>query len=112
MTPEELQKLVGKDGIIKKAYDELNRFYWTEDELMRYESVIKRERDYEAVLDQKYDDGLVKGRVEGKAEGRAEGRREAARKMLIKQLDDDSICEFSGLTLTELNALKDELINT
>ncbi len=116
VTPEELQKLVGKDGIIKKAYDELNRFYWTEDELMRYESVIKRERDYEAVLDQKYDDGLVKGeqigiaKAEQKAEReKAERNREMAIKMLARGMDDMLISEISGLTEAELVVLKTKL---
>jgi predicted transposase/invertase (TIGR01784 family) len=110
VTPEELHKIVGKDRVIKKAYDELNSFYWTEDELMRYDTVIKREKDYEAVLDQKYEDGLNQGKIEGKAEGKAEGRieerREMAMKMFTKGMDDALIAEFSGLSHDEIVALK------
>ena len=106
VTPEELHKIVGKDRIIKKAYDELNSFYWTEDELMRYDTVIKCEKDYEAVLDQKYEDGLNQGKIQGKAEGRIEERREMVIKMFTKGMDDALIAELSGLTPDEVVVLR------
>lgn len=101
VTPEELQKIVGKDRVIKKAYEELDRFYWTEEELMSYEAVIKRELDYEAVmeaaLDQKYDDGM------------AEARREIALQMLSDKEPDERIIKYSKISTEELTKLKEEL---
>ena len=42
----------------------------------------------------------------GFKKGRAEGRAEVALKMLAKNKDDDEILELTGLTLSELNELK------
>ena len=38
-TEEDLEKLTGEDQIIKRAYEELDRFSWSEKELNNYESV-------------------------------------------------------------------------
>ena len=38
-TEEDLEKLTGHDTVIKRAYDELNRFSWSEAELNTYESI-------------------------------------------------------------------------
>ncbi|WP_265042605.1 Rpn family recombination-promoting nuclease/putative transposase [Wolbachia endosymbiont (group A) of Sphecodes monilicornis] len=66
---EELEKIIGSDVIIKKAYEELNRFNWSEKEFIAYEQEIKRILDEQAVLAQKLDDATEKGREEGKEEG-------------------------------------------
>ena len=39
---EDLQKIIGSDVVIKRAYDEINQFNWTEQELEIYEQEIKR----------------------------------------------------------------------
>ncbi|ACN95173.1 hypothetical protein WRi_003690 [Wolbachia sp. wRi] len=70
---EELEKIIGSDVIIKKAYEELNRFNWSEKEFIAYEQEIKRILDEQAVLAQKLDDATEKGREEGKEEGKEEG---------------------------------------
>ncbi len=53
--------------------------------------------------------GIAQGKAEGIAEGKAEGRAELALKMLAKNKDEAEILEFSGLTLSELNELKNRL---
>ncbi|WP_232503046.1 Rpn family recombination-promoting nuclease/putative transposase [Wolbachia endosymbiont of Cimex lectularius] len=45
----ELGRIIGSDAIIKKAYEELNRFNWSEKEFIAYEQEIKRIRDEKAV---------------------------------------------------------------
>jgi predicted transposase/invertase (TIGR01784 family) len=60
---EELEKVIGSDVIIKKAYEELNRFNWSEKEFIAYEQEVKRIRDEQAVLAQKLDDATQKGRL-------------------------------------------------
>lgn len=50
---KELEKIIGSDLIIKKAYEKLNRFNWSEKEFIAYEQEIKRIRDEQAVLAQK-----------------------------------------------------------
>ena len=74
--------------------------------MMRYDTVIKCEKDYEAVLDQKYEDGLNQGKIQGKAEGRIEERREMVIKMFTKGMDDALIAELSGLTPDEVVVLR------
>ena len=50
MDDEALTKLVGSDKIIKKAFDELQRFGWRENDLQRYERETKRVMDNIACL--------------------------------------------------------------
>lgn len=46
--------------------------------------------------------------IAGKAEGILEGRLDAARKMLAKNVSDDLVAEFTGLSLEQIKMLKDE----
>jgi len=45
-TESDLEKLVGKDMIIERAYDELDRFHWNEEELLTYDQAEKYEGAY------------------------------------------------------------------
>ncbi len=36
---EDLDKIVGSDVIIKRAYEEMNKFNWSEEELLAYEQM-------------------------------------------------------------------------
>jgi hypothetical protein len=56
----ELERIIGSDVIIKKAYEELSRFNWSEKEFIAYEREVKRIRDEKAVLTQKLDDATAK----------------------------------------------------
>ena len=111
---EDLAKITGNETIIQRAYEELDRFNWNEDELNAYEDWIKKQMDYEATLEQKYDDGLAKGKVEGKAEGLVEGiakglaqaKLEMAIYMKNKGLDVNFISEATTLTIQEIINLK------
>ena len=66
---EELEKIIGHDEVIEKAYQELNRHAWSEEELNTYEEEEKRERDAQAIIAQKLDDAEAKGRAEGETRG-------------------------------------------
>ncbi|MGI9214128.1 MAG: Rpn family recombination-promoting nuclease/putative transposase, partial [Gammaproteobacteria bacterium] len=76
---KDLQQIIGKDLIIQRAYEELNKFSWSEEELLSYEAVIKREMDHQAILDKQYNDG--------KAEGELEKAKSIAKAMLKESLD-------------------------
>ncbi|MCX3064517.1 Rpn family recombination-promoting nuclease/putative transposase [Wolbachia endosymbiont of Drosophila pseudotakahashii] len=122
---EELEKIIGSDVIIKKAYEELNRFNWSEKEFIAYEQEIKRILDEQAVLAQKLDDATGKGREEGKEEGiqighekgRAEGIQIGAEKgekqakitvaknLLKAGVSIDIIAQTTGLTVDEVKDL-------
>ena len=54
-------------------------------------------------------DGVQEGRLEGRVEGRVEALRETARKALIKGMSAKDISELTGLSLSEVDAIKREL---
>lgn len=58
---EDLDKIVGSDVIIKRAYEEMNKFNWSEEELLAYEQMKKRIMDEIAAFAQKFDEGLRVG---------------------------------------------------
>ncbi|MDR1139607.1 MAG: Rpn family recombination-promoting nuclease/putative transposase, partial [Rickettsiales bacterium] len=129
----ELERIIGSDVIIKKAYEELNRFNWSEKEFIAYEQEIKRIRDEKAVLAQKLDDATEKGIKIGKEKGRKEGiqighekgreegiqigeekgRRErdieVAKNLLKAGVSVDVIAESTGLPKAEIAQLKEEV---
>ncbi|QOD37929.1 Rpn family recombination-promoting nuclease/putative transposase [Candidatus Wolbachia massiliensis] len=125
----ELEKIIGSDAIIKKAYEELNRFNWSEKEFIAYEQEIKRIRDEKAVLAQKLDDATEKGRHEGREEGikigeekgiqigqergRTEGRKEekieVAKNLLKAGVSADIISQTTDLSHDEIKQLKEEI---
>ncbi len=79
--PEDVEGII-KGDVISKAYDALNQFNWSEEELIAYEQEVKRIKDNEAVEEQKLDEAKVKSREEG----RQEEKIAIARLMLIKNL--------------------------
>ena len=86
----DLQKIIGHDQIIERAYDALNRFSWNEEELLTYEQAEKYEGAYYASLAQKFDEGVEKG-VE-----------RVAKNMLTKGIDIEIIASVTGLTTQEV----------
>ncbi len=111
---EELEKIIGRDVIIKKAYEELNRFNWSEKEFIAYGQEIKRILDEQAVLAQKLDDATEKGREEGKEEGiqigHEKGRKaekiEVAKNSLKAGVSIDVIAQITGLSIDEIQKLR------
>ncbi|MGL9718563.1 MAG: Rpn family recombination-promoting nuclease/putative transposase [Wolbachia sp.] len=101
----ELERITGSDVIIKKAYEELNRFNWSEKEFIAYEQEIKRIRDEQAVLAQKLDDA----REEGIQIGEKKGKIEVARAMLANNVDVDTIAKCTNLSISEIEGLRNML---
>ncbi|XGA08704.1 MAG: Rpn family recombination-promoting nuclease/putative transposase [Wolbachia endosymbiont of Xenopsylla cheopis] len=95
---DQLDKIVGADFIIKKAYEELNRFNWSEKEFIAYEQEVKRIRDEQAVLEYKLDLATEKGKIEGKIE--------VAKTMLADNVNVGTIVKFTGLSLDEIKKLQ------
>jgi hypothetical protein len=70
MNDADLEKLIADgDIIIKEAYVALDRFNWTEQELMAYEQELKRIWDNAAVEEAKLDAAEAKGIEKGREEG-------------------------------------------
>ena len=97
ISTEEFIKIIDNDNIIKKAYEELDRFNWNEQELIDYEAAIKKDRDYEATMDQKFDEGLEKGKIDVS--------KNIAKSMLQKGLDIQLITEITTLSAVEVMGL-------
>ncbi len=126
----DVDKIVGADPVILRAYEALNRFSWSETELNTYEEEEKRERDAQAILQQKLIDAESKGRAEGEAKGKAEGLAEGeakgkaegfaegheqganhtrltlARKLLDNGLSLQAIIALMDLSIAEVQALQ------
>ncbi len=105
-SPEELKKILENDGILEKAYQELDQFYWTKEELSAYEQAEKARKDYIASLQYKYDEGIAKGRAEGKEEGRNEAMIETAKKLLEQKVPLLIIKAATGLSEEQISEIK------
>ncbi|ASX26709.1 Rpn family recombination-promoting nuclease/putative transposase [Candidatus Williamhamiltonella defendens] len=111
--PADLETIIGTDAIIQQAYHELDRYYWTENELLIYEQEVKRTRDAQAIIAQKLDEARAEGIKEGKAEGREEGIKEGmhkaqmamAKKLLAHGVDRNTVKLSTGLSDEDLNQL-------
>lgn len=57
----DLAKIIGNDAIIERAFSELNRFSWSEEEMNTYEQAEKHEKDYLASMAYQFDAGMEKG---------------------------------------------------
>ena len=127
---KDLLDIFEQDTVIRKAYEELNRFSWNEEELQAYDQEIKRERDNEAVMDEKIyqaelkglekgkeegiQEGMEKGKAEGIQEGIEKGKEEGVQKasytiavnLLNLGLTLDKVSEATGLSVSVLEELK------
>lgn len=83
-TPQELVQLVKDEPIIEKAYDALDSYAWSEQDLLRYEQETKSEMDAEAILMQKKLDGEKIGFTKGKKLGVEEGEKIGVEKGIEK----------------------------
>jgi predicted transposase/invertase (TIGR01784 family) len=111
-TPEDLEMVIGQDSVIKRAYEELDRFYWKEEELFAYEDALKKDMDYEASMDKKFDEGMKKGKMEGIQEGiekgKTEERLQIAQNMLNQGLSIQNISSATGLSAKEVKKFQEE----
>ena len=101
----ELEKIVGSDLVIKNAYEALNRFNWTEEELRSYDQEEKRIMDNLAAEDYLIDKGIEIG----KEKGANAALEKTAMNMLNQKLDDSLISSVTGLSVDEILKLKSKL---
>src|SRR6266550_284225 len=120
-TDEDLRKIAEKSPIIKLAYDELDKFYWNEKDLVAYEERVMDLQKEAAILEQRLDDARDKGKQEGRQEGilighekgREEGEKQAkiavAKNLLKAGVSIDLIAESTGLPQAEIKQLQKEI---
>lgn len=108
--------------IIERAYEELNRFSWSSEELLTYDRAEKYEGSYQAAMEHQFDKGLEKGIEQGIEKGIEKGKQEGIKlgeekgilkakydmvtALLKKNLDIDFICETTGLTKVEIEEIQ------
>ncbi|MDN5247797.1 MAG: Rpn family recombination-promoting nuclease/putative transposase [Wolbachia endosymbiont of Tyrophagus putrescentiae] len=94
---QDLQKIIGNDVIIGKAYDILNEFNWTKEERFAYDQAKKRTNDYLSTLNEKLNEGIHIGKEEGKIE--------VAKAMFAAKMDIDTVARLSGLSIDKLKEI-------
>ncbi|MCC8417731.1 MAG: transposase, partial [Rickettsia endosymbiont of Bryobia graminum] len=102
---------IGSDEVIERAYEELNQFNWTEEELLTYEQEIKRIMDNQAAEDYKLEQlrqqvvEAEKHAILAKAEGKAEGMLAVAKNLKQAGTSIDLISQSTGLTKEKIEKL-------
>ncbi len=96
-TESDLKKIIGTDQIIERAYEALNRFSLSQNEMLTYDAEEKRIRDEAAALEQALSDAEVKG------ENLATHR--IAKTMLQKGKSAEEVSEMTGLPVAEIKKL-------
>ena len=91
---EDLEKIIGSDLVIQRAYEALDQFNWTEPELIAYEQEIKRIWDNRAVEEYKLEQAEVKG-IE-------KGIEKVAISMIKQKLNDALIKQATGLSQDDI----------
>ncbi|XCA33445.1 MAG: Rpn family recombination-promoting nuclease/putative transposase [Wolbachia endosymbiont of Polyergus mexicanus] len=108
-TEEDLKEIAEKAPIIKLAYDELDKFCWNEKDLVAYEERIMDLRKEEAILEYRLDLAEEKGIQKGIEKGKIEGKIEVAKAMLANNVDINIIVECTGLSISEIKELSENL---
>ncbi|UCM85920.1 MAG: Rpn family recombination-promoting nuclease/putative transposase [Rickettsia endosymbiont of Culicoides impunctatus] len=117
LTLTEIEHLIGKDEIIRRAFEAVDQASWSEEELRTYEKITKTRLDNLAVEQQKIEDAEVRGEARGEARGKAEGKTEGkaeekiatAKEMLIDNEPMERIVKYTKLTLEKIKKLKEEI---
>ncbi len=98
---QDLDNIIGSDIVIKRAYEALDQFNWTEQELIAYEQEIKRVMDNQAA-----EDYLIRIATEkGMEKGMEKRSIEIAKKLLEQKIDIKTISISTGLSEEEIKNL-------
>lgn len=84
--PEVIKKLIGQDYIIRRAFEELNKASFTEEELLEYRAFQKYELDSQVREDRVKEEGRKEGIAEGRKEGIKEGKEALLQKLVAAGL--------------------------
>ncbi|MBS0621598.1 MAG: Rpn family recombination-promoting nuclease/putative transposase [Verrucomicrobia bacterium] len=101
-TPEELNKLTAQDLIFKEAYQAVDQYYWTEEELNTYEQEKKHALDARLILEYK----LAQSLAEGEARGEAKERRSIALRLLQSGCEVAWVHDITQISLDELQLIR------
>ena len=93
----DLLKIIGKDKVIERAYQELDQFGWSEAELRAYEREEKRLMDNQAAEDYILNQGIQQGMQQEKLD--------IAKSMLKEGEPIEKIIKWTGLSLDTIKDL-------
>jgi predicted transposase/invertase (TIGR01784 family) len=106
--PENMDKLTkNSEEAIKKAYEELAAYNWTNEELLNYEALEKVRRDIlsrESLITSRAEEA---GRLRGLREGEQEARRAIVKSMFARGKSIAEIIELTGLSRDDIEFDKD-----
>lgn len=106
ITPDYLKALDSKeDQPIKRAYNELEQFYWSEKELNTYEAILKKQMDYANSMEGRFEAGERVGLEKGREEGREETLKKTITSMLKKGKSASEIAELLDLAENEVERM-------
>ncbi|MEM9569662.1 MAG: Rpn family recombination-promoting nuclease/putative transposase [Bacteroidota bacterium] len=99
--------LLVKDKTIKKAFTQLDRFGWSQEELARYEAAEKRDKDYRSTLIFQREKGLKRGIKLGEERGIKIGEQKERLKIITQLLasgmQKPQIAKLLKMSLLELD---------
>ena len=124
---EEFEMLSGKNASIDKAYERLQVISLDRQKRMEYEAREKAVRDYNEMMMESRESGLELGLAQGLERGRTEGLKrgreegisigekrgseqrsvDIAKKLLASGVDEKIIVESTGLSLAQIEELKE-----
>ena len=107
---KDLEKIIGDDLIIKRAYEELDRYSWSPEELRTYDAIDMKQSADKAIhegafnrgIEQGLTEGLERGLAEGLEKGKQEEKKEIVQKMLVKGIDVEIIAHVTGFSIQEV----------
>jgi predicted transposase/invertase (TIGR01784 family) len=94
---EDLDLIIGSDLIIKRAYEELNRYAWSPEALRTYDSI-----DMKQSADKAIHEGAF---LRGLEEGIEKGIEKVAKNMLSKGNTPETIASVTGLSMQKIKNL-------
>ena len=108
-----MERIAAMEPGIGTALDLEREFFQNRDQRLAYIVNLMEFWDEEDISGRREEAALARGRVEGEAKGRAEGeakgKADAARNLLRMGLELSKISEATGLSLDEIEALRERL---
>jgi predicted transposase/invertase (TIGR01784 family) len=107
VSEQDVSRIVDHDLIFERVFHELDRFSWSDEELLTYDQAEKYEEAFLASLAFQFDEGLAKGKAEGLVQGKAEGEKAMAQKIAKSLLKKGvPLKEVSLLTQLPIEAIE------
>lgn len=116
-TEAELTSIIGPDKILERAYDELDRYSWTAEELRTYDSIEMKKAADRAVQLGAFEEGLTKGEEIGLAKGEEIGlakgeeigekrmQEQFVQRLHVQGVSVSDIAIYTGLSIVQIQQI-------